>query len=98
MYRWISWGSYVGPPEDWGTLIGDVPAATAILDRFLHHAEMITITGRSSRLRHQADHTTDGPKPANAPINSAAADEPANRRPRTSRSKRTKSDANPAET
>jgi len=42
------------PLEDWGKLIGDVPAATAILDRFLQHAEVITITGRSYRLRNQA--------------------------------------------
>jgi len=42
------------PLEDWGKLIGDVPAATAILDRFLHHAEVITITGKSYRLRNQA--------------------------------------------
>jgi len=39
------------PLEDWGKLIGDVPAATAILDRFLHHAEIVTITGRSYRLK-----------------------------------------------
>lgn len=39
------------PLEDWGKLVGDVPSATAILDRFLHHAEGITITGRSYRLR-----------------------------------------------
>jgi DNA replication protein DnaC len=38
------------PLEDWGKLIGDVPAATAILDRFLHNAEVITITGKSYRL------------------------------------------------
>jgi DNA replication protein DnaC len=42
------------PLEDWGKLIGDVPAATAILDRFLHHAEVITITGKSYRLRNRA--------------------------------------------
>ena len=42
------------PLEDWGKLIGDVPSATAILDRFLHHTEVITITGRSYRLRNQA--------------------------------------------
>ena len=42
------------PLEDWGKLIGDVPSATAILDRFLHHAEVITITGRSYRLHNQA--------------------------------------------
>jgi DNA replication protein DnaC len=42
------------PLEDWGKLIGDVPSATAILDRFLHHAEIVTITGRSYRLRNQS--------------------------------------------
>ncbi len=43
------------PPEDWGKLIGDVPAATAILDGFLHHAEIITIKGRSYRLKDRAE-------------------------------------------
>jgi DNA replication protein DnaC len=43
------------PIEEWGKLIGDVPSATAILDRFLHHAEIIRITGRSYRLK---DRTT----------------------------------------
>lgn len=42
------------PLEDWGKLVGDVPAATAILDRFLHHAEVITISGKSYRLRNKA--------------------------------------------
>jgi DNA replication protein DnaC len=42
------------PLEDWGKLVGDVPSATAILDRFLHHAEVIQITGKSYRLRQQA--------------------------------------------
>ena len=42
------------PLEDWGKLIGDVPAATAILDRFLHNAEVIAITGKSYRLRNHA--------------------------------------------
>jgi DNA replication protein DnaC len=41
------------PLEDWGKLIGDVPAASAILDRFLHHAEVINITGKSYRLRNR---------------------------------------------
>ena len=39
------------PLEEWGKLFGDVPAATAILDRFLHHAEIFRITGRSYRLK-----------------------------------------------
>lgn len=42
------------PIEEWGKLVGDVPAATAILDRFLHHAEIVAITGKSYRLKDQA--------------------------------------------
>lgn len=38
------------PVEDWGRLLGDVPTATAILDRFLHHADIINIKGRSYRI------------------------------------------------
>ena len=38
------------PIEDWGKLLNDVPAASAILDRLLHHAEVVAITGRSHRL------------------------------------------------
>jgi DNA replication protein DnaC len=62
------------PLEDWGKLIGDVPSATAILDRFLHHAELVTITGNSYRLRNRAntnpEHEPDNAKPANAPVGS----------------------------
>src|SRR2546430_12894503 len=43
------------PIQDWGKLLGDVPSAGAILDRFLHHAQTIAITGRSYRLK---DHPT----------------------------------------
>jgi DNA replication protein DnaC len=50
------------PLEDWGKLLGDVPSATAILDRFLHHAEIITITGRSYRLKDKAAKDADKPK------------------------------------
>lgn len=39
------------PLEDWGKLIGDVPAATAILDRFLQGAEIVKITGKSYRMQ-----------------------------------------------
>lgn len=42
------------PIEEWGKLVGDVPAATAILDRFLQHAEIIHIAGKSYRLRNRA--------------------------------------------
>ncbi len=46
------------PIEEWGKLLGDVPAATAILDRFLHHAEIIQITGKSYRLKDRAKKST----------------------------------------
>lgn len=39
------------PTEDWGKLLQDVPTASAILDRFLHHAMLIPITGQSYRLK-----------------------------------------------
>jgi DNA replication protein DnaC len=38
------------PLEEWGQLIGDVPSATAILDRFLADSEVIQLNGRSYRL------------------------------------------------
>jgi DNA replication protein DnaC len=56
------------PLEDWGKLIGDGPSATAILDRFLHHAEVLSFSGRSYRLRN----SENGPKSAKAPIGSPA--------------------------
>jgi len=58
------------PLEDWGKLLGDVPSATAILDRFLHHAEIIQITGKSYRLRNQTAKLADdqaAPRAAQAP-------------------------------
>ena len=42
------------PIEEWGKLLSDVPAASAILDRLLHHAEIIPINGRSYRLQPKA--------------------------------------------
>jgi DNA replication protein DnaC len=36
---------------EWGAMIGDEVMATAILDRLLHHAEVVAIQGNSYRLR-----------------------------------------------
>jgi DNA replication protein DnaC len=57
------------PTQDWAQFLGDVPAATAILDRFLQHVEIILMQGRSYRLgMHRAspspDELTDDEKPA----------------------------------
>jgi hypothetical protein len=64
-YEWRS--------EEWGKLLGDVPSATAIPDRFLHHAEVIAITGKSYRLRKENPQPAEpdpDPKPANLPTGS----------------------------
>ena len=49
------------PIEDWGHLIGDVPAAGAILDRLLQSAEVIPFKGRSYRLRHKSTNQPETP-------------------------------------
>ena len=38
---------------EWGTLLGDDVLASALLDRLLHHAEVITINGRSYRMKNR---------------------------------------------
>lgn len=49
------------PIEDWGHLIGDVPAAGAILDRLLQSAEIIPFKGRSYRLRNKTANQPETP-------------------------------------
>ena len=64
------------PLQDWGKLLGDVPSATAILDRFLHHAEIITITGRSYRLKDHAAEVPTRTRSAKQPSESKNKDAP----------------------
>lgn len=42
------------PTEDWSKFLEDVPATTAILDRFLSHVEIVTMRGKSYRLNNGA--------------------------------------------
>jgi DNA replication protein DnaC len=51
------------PTEDWGQFLGDVPATTAILDRFLQHAEILRMPGKSYRLRQRAGQAAGAEKP-----------------------------------
>lgn len=39
--------------SEWGTLLGNDVLATALLDRLLHHAEAISIQGKSYRLKNR---------------------------------------------
>jgi DNA replication protein DnaC len=43
------------PTQDWGAFLGDVPAATAILDRFLAQAEILQMQGKSYRMQQRAE-------------------------------------------
>lgn len=40
-------------PKDWGELLGDPAITAAILDRIIHRAEVIQLTGDSYRLKHR---------------------------------------------
>ena len=46
------------PVEDWGKLLGDTAAVTALLDRVLHHAHVLTCGPRSWRTRLQGDRSS----------------------------------------
>jgi len=37
--------------SEWGNLLGNEVLATALLDRLLHHAEVLSVTGRSYRMK-----------------------------------------------
>lgn len=39
--------------SEWGALLGNDVLATALLDRLLHHAEVITINGKSYRMKNR---------------------------------------------
>ena len=55
------------PLEEWGKLLGDVPTAGAILDRFLHHAQVIAITGKSYRVKEASTSKPDSRKGKSTP-------------------------------
>ena len=58
------------PLEEWGKLVGDVPSATAILDRFLADSEIIQVSGSSYRLNNSRNSSNE----AKAPTGSQAED------------------------
>jgi len=44
------------PVEDWGKLLGDVAAVTAMLDRLLHHGHVLKCGPRSWRTKTASGH------------------------------------------
>jgi len=52
--------------EAWGEILGDAMVAAALIDRLIHHAHMVTLKGKSYRLRergrrHRARDSGSGP-------------------------------------
>ena len=47
------------PVDDWGKLLGDMAAVTALLDRLLHHAHVLKCGPRSWRTKVQTDLRTE---------------------------------------
>jgi len=43
------------PVDDWGKLLGDTPAVTAMLDRLLHHGHVLRCGPKSWRMKEHAD-------------------------------------------
>lgn len=41
-------------PEEWGELLGDPGITTAILDRIIHRAEVVHLSGESYRMKHRS--------------------------------------------
>lgn len=60
------------PLEDWGKLLCDVPTAGAILDRFLHHAITLAISGRSYRVKDSLPVAPSSGKPRKSPPHATA--------------------------
>jgi len=50
--------------EAWGEILGDAMVAAALIDRLVHHAHMITLKGKSYRLRERGTNTTPKVKPS----------------------------------
>lgn len=50
------------PFEQWTNFLPDTTTATAILDRFLHHAEVVVLSGDSYRLREAHGHRSTAPE------------------------------------
>lgn len=48
------------PVEDWGKLLSDVAAVTALLDRLLHHAHVLTCGPRSCSTRLHGERAASG--------------------------------------
>jgi len=49
----ICQNKHVPAPDGWGTVFGDQAVAAAMIDRIVHHADVLTLKGASYRLRNR---------------------------------------------
>ena len=56
------------PIEDWAQVLGDTAATGALLDRFLHHADIIRLQGRSWRVHDRQRHRASDIPTATTPV------------------------------
>ena len=50
--------------EGWGEILGDAMVAAALIDRLVHHAQMVTLKGKSYRLRERSGRQLPAVQPA----------------------------------
>jgi hypothetical protein len=50
--------------EAWGEILGDAMVAAALIDRLVHHATMVTLKGKSYRLRERGTDSIPRPEPS----------------------------------
>jgi DNA replication protein DnaC len=50
--------------EAWGEILGDAMVAAALIDRLVHHATMVTLKGKSYRLRERGSAPASAARPA----------------------------------
>ncbi len=50
--------------EAWGEILGDAMVAAALIDRLVHHATMVTLKGKSYRLRERGTAPASAARPA----------------------------------
>ncbi len=55
------------PFRDWPTIFPNATCATALIDRVIHHADVIAIEGQSYRLRQAEDHSRNAKAPPPKP-------------------------------
>ena len=50
--------------EAWGEILGDAMVAAALIDRLVHHATMVTLKGKSYRLRERGTAPASAARPS----------------------------------